>query len=454
MGSLFTTLRNAAGAIAVYDRVFSVIQNNITNADTPGYVRQEQSIEALPFEPAGGRPGGLIAGPLVSARSEYLDQDVRNQQQLLGDARQRASDLGQVEPLFDLTSDFGIPGALNQFFNSFSHLGVNPNDQVARQTVIDASAQLAQSFNRTASGINQVSSNVANQTASAVAEINRLTAQIASLNQQYRASAAATHDAGLDAQMHQALEDLSGLVNFSIIKSDNGSINVYAAGQSPLVIGNNPYSLSAGFASGQTVILDGQGNDITSKLTSGKLGALIREKNTILPGYLANLNVLAQTLADQVNTTLAQGVDKNGQTPAVNLFSYNLPGDAALSLAVTNITPDQIAAALPGAAGGNGNAIAVFQLANAPVLNGFTFTQYFGNVGAQVGRDVSRARQDQSQYQDLVTQAQQLRSQETGVSLDEEAARLLQFQQAYQAVAKVVTVLDELTQTLLGAVRT
>ena len=67
-----------------------------------------------------------------------------------------------------------------------------------------------------------------------------------------------------------------------------------------------------------------------------------------------------------------------------------------------------------------------------------------------MGRDVSSAQQDTTEFQDALSQAQQQRSNQSGVSLDEEAAKLLQFQQAYQAAAKMITVLDNLTQTLLN----
>src|SRR5690242_2189773 len=131
MGNLLTSLLNSTSALAVYGRVFNVIQNNISNANTPGYAKQQQVLESLPFDPSTGSSGGIIAGPMISARSEYLEQNVRNQQQLLGDAQQRAADLGQVEPLFDLNATFGVSGTLNNFFNSFSQLSVNPNDMVA-----------------------------------------------------------------------------------------------------------------------------------------------------------------------------------------------------------------------------------------------------------------------------------------------------------------------------------
>jgi len=49
-----------------------------------------------------------------------------------------AADLSRIEPLFDLTGKSGVPGALSRFFDSFSQLSVNPNNQAGRQQVIDA----------------------------------------------------------------------------------------------------------------------------------------------------------------------------------------------------------------------------------------------------------------------------------------------------------------------------
>jgi len=452
MGNISTSLLNATNTLEVFGRVFNTIQNNIGNANTPGYVRQEQSLEALPFDPSVGLAGGVIPGPLLSARNEYLEQNIRNQQELLGAAQQKSQDLGQVAPLFDLTSSYGVSSAFNKFFDSFSQLAVNPNDSVARQSVIDAAGQVAQSFNRTAVGISQISTNLDNQTRDAVASVNRLTAQIASINTQYRQNAAARQDAGLDAQLHAALEELSGVANYSLIKTADGAVNVYLGGQAPLVIGNQAYALQADLSGPTTVIRDSQGNDVTSQVTRGSLGALVQEKNTTLPGYLSQLNQLATSFADTVNHQLSLGVDKNGAVPTVNLFQYNLPSNAASTISVTGITPDQIAAALPAAPGGNGNALAIHQLADAPAIGGFTFTQFFGNLGATIGRDSASAQQDLAQYQDAVTQSHAVRQQQTGVSLDQEAARLLQFQQAYQAIGKLVTVLDGLTSSVINII--
>ena len=105
-----------------------------------------------------------------------------------------------------------------------------------------------------------------------------------------------------------------------------------------------------------------------------------------------------------------------------------------------------------GSPGGNGNAVAMAQLANSAQVGGFTFTQLYGNLGSQVGNDVAAAQQDQTQAQSQLTQAQTERSQVSGVSLNDEATKLLQFQQAYDAVGKLVGVLSNLTTTLLDMV--
>lgn len=451
MGGISATLLNSANTLQVYDQVFSTIENNITNANTPGYASQQIPIEAMPFDPAEGITGGVEAGPMQSSRSEYLEQNVRNQQQLLGSAQQTVQDLTQVQSSFDVADNGGVSGLMDAFFNSFSQLGVNPNDPTERQNVLLAAGQVVQAFNENAAGIQQAAANVKSESSDAVTQINQLAGQIAALNTEYTSDSAAGTDAGLDAQMNTALESLSQLANFTVVKSNQGGYNVYLGGQTPLVVGQNQYAIQTDFASSQTAILDSQGNNITAQITQGSLGALVQESDTTLPGYMSQLNSLAQTFADQVNQGLSNGVDQNGN-PGASLFTYDQAGNAASTLAVTGITTDQIAAASSSAPGGNGNAIAIAQLATQPLLNGGTFDQAYGNLSAEVGSDLDAATQNQTQYQDTLTQAQQQRATVSGVDLNQQAAELIQFQQSYEAVGKLITVLDDLTQTLINLI--
>jgi flagellar hook-associated protein 1 FlgK len=452
MGSISSALSSAASALTVFGKTFDTIENNITNANTPGYAEQEQSLQAEAFDPATGLAGGVAAGPLISTREEYLEQGVRDQQQSLGYSTQLAGDLGQVQPLFDLTSTTGVANSLNSFFNTFSQLTVNPNDEVSRQAVITAADTLAQNINQSASGIQQVSANATSETGTVVTQINQLASQIASINQQYQGNSQSTADESLDTDVHNALETLSGLANISVIRSSNGAYNVYLGGQTPLVLGDTVSAISTSNVSSRTAILDSNGNDVTSQITGGQLGALVQETNTTLPGYVNTLNTLAKSLADTVNSTLANGVDENGNAGAA-LFSYDQASNAASTIAVTGITTDQIAAASATAPGGNDNAVALTGLGTSPEVGGYSFTQFYGNLGAQVGSDVSSAQQDQTQDQDQLTQAQAQRSSVSGVDINTEAAQVLQFEQAYTAVGKLVSVLQDLTTTIIDAVQ-
>ena len=452
MGNLFTSLLNSTNALQVYARSLNVVQNNITNVNTPGYVKQDQVLLALPFDPASGLTGGVRAGGLYSYRSAYQELVVRNQQELLGYADQRAADLAGIETLFDLTSQTGIPSALSKFFGAFSELGVNPNNPVSRQGVLDRAAGLAQSFRLAAAGIEQAAAAAQTQTRAVVGAVNRIAARIAEINGQYRNNADAGDDAGLDAQLNAALEELSEYVSFTAIRTEDGAANVYLGGQTILVIGDHAHAIEPDFSTSQTIIRDAGGRDVTTHAAGARLGALVEETNSTLPGYLAELNTLAASLAESINAALAAGVAADGITPGPPLFAYN-PLNPAATLTVNPLSSADVAAALPGAPGGNGNAIAIARMGDQPLVNGYTFIQYFGSLGARVGRDVAAARQDRFQFQDGVARARQRRAEQSGVSLDEEAARLLQLQQAYQAAGKLVSVLNELTESVLNFVR-
>jgi flagellar hook-associated protein 1 len=447
---LLTTLLNSSNALNVYDQEFATIQNNIANQNTPGYADQNVTLVADAFDPSEALYGGVSTGPLASTRDPYLEQAVRAQTTLLGTAEQQVSDLTPLQSLFDLSSTTGVSGSLDSFFNSFSALSVSPNNAETQQTVITQAQGLATSFNQAATGINTASGNIEQETSDSLETINQIAGDLAALNQD-AGTASGTPDAGVDAQVNTDLENLSEVANFTVVPTAGGQINVYLGGQTPLVMGNQAFNVSADFSTSKTIILDSQGNDVTSQLTGGQLGAQIQENNVTLPGYMTSLNSLAQTFADTVNTMLSEGVDQSGNPPATNMFTYDTSADAAYTLAVTpGFTGSQIASALPSAPGGNGNALAVADLAGATNANGFTFTESFGNLGQQVGADISNATNSQTEQQNLVTQAQSQRAAVSGVSLDTQAALLLQFQQSYTAVAKVVTTLNSLTDALLN----
>ncbi len=450
MGSLMTALLNTANSMKAVERALTVTENNVVNASTPGYAKQTATFVAQPFDLTVGLPGGVSAGPVQSSRDAFAEQAVRSQQTDVNYYQQKVSDLTSIESYFSTSSTSGIGPAMTSLFQSFSTLSVNPNDTVSRQNVINQAQTVAQNFQSTASGLESQGTNIDQETSSTIAIINQLAGQVATINGENRVAPSGGVDAGVDAQLNSTLEQLSQLVNFQALQQPDGTVTVYVGGQTPLVVGGQTFAISGDFSRPQTAVLSSTGSDITSQITGGQLSAMLDDKNNVLPGYIQSLNTLAQGVADQVNTGLSNGIDENGASPSTELFTYNANVGAAATMAVNPLTPDQIAAALPGAPGGNGNALNLAALANGANLSNYTFAQFYGNIAARVGSDLSTATDNQTTKQSLLSQAQTLRQQASGVSLDEEAANLIAFQRAYQANTKMLTVLDTLTQDLMN----
>ncbi len=452
MGNMLTSLLNSAQALDVYQQALTVTENNVVNANTPGYAKQEASFEALPFDVSVGLPGGVAAGQVQSSRDAYAEQSVREQQSASNYSQQQVSDLTPLQSYFDLSSTSGLGPDMSTLFNDFSALSVSPNDTVARQTVINDATMVAQDFNDAANGLLSQGADMDQQTTGVITSINQLASTIAGINSQNRVNPDGSIDAGVDAQLNSSLEQLSQLVNFTALQQPDGSVSVYIGGQTPLVVGNQTFDISGDFSTSQTAVLSSTGADISSSLTGGQLSALLNDTNNNLPSYVSGLNTLAQSLADQVNNALDQGIDQNGAAPSTDLFTYNATTGAAMTLAVNPLTPDQIAAALPGAPGGNGNALALANLQNAQTTNGYTFAQFYGNLGEQVGNDLSAAQSASTTKTALLNQAESLRQTISGVSLDEEAENMMEYQRSYQAIAKMLGVLNSIGDTLMNMV--
>jgi flagellar hook-associated protein 1 FlgK len=443
MSGISSALINSGNDMGALERSLDVIQENVGNASTPGYARQDLA----------GAIGSLSDADVTqtqSSRDLFAETAVQQQNSLFGYYDQLSSTLQSAQTNFPASGDSGIPNAINNLFSSFSALSVSPNDATARQQVIDQAGQVAQAFNSTAASLTSLEGTTRQQISSEVQTINQLAGLVQQHNVSTGANAANAKDPIADAKLNDTLEQLSAYGNIQALKQSDGSITLLLGGQTALVVGQNQYPVTADVTSGPTAkILDSSGADITSEITGGQLSWSLQALNQTIPSYVSGLNQLAQGLADSVDTTLAGGVDTNGAAGAP-LFTYDAATGAAATLAVTGITTDQLAAASASAPGGNGNALALSALGTAQSLNGFTYAGFYGNLAATVGQDVSNATSGQSEQTQLLTQARAQRTAVSGVSLDDEAVQLVQYQAAYEATAKVVNILDQLSEDTIN----
>ncbi|MFB3828253.1 MAG: flagellar hook-associated protein FlgK [Bryobacteraceae bacterium] len=473
--SLLASLRTTAGALRAFEQALETTQNNVANASTPGYARQRADLVALPFSPVDGLPGGVAARPPRSERDPYMEQNVRRQLEAEGRHAARAELLAGIESAFDISGETGIPGALNRLFASFSAWAFAPNDSNARQAVLDRARDLGQNFRDAAALVEGVAEDSGLRLAQTVDQINQLAADLADFNGRRRSGD--RDDGGLEARMYTALEQMSELVGVSVLQAGDGALTVLAGGRVPLVVGGHVYPLELAartvkdplYPNGapHVAVLDSGGAEVTGKLDSGRLGGLLQVRNETVPNLLGDgsrqgeLNRLAQAVAQRVNALLAAGETDAGTAPSMDLFLLDPddPTAAASSLRLNEDLPaGELAAADPGPPyGSNGTALKLAAL-NRPqaaedMLDGVPYPVFFAGLASGLGRELERARQDQDLAVQTTAQARSLRQTFSGVSLDQEAITMTQIQRGYQAAAKIISVLDEMTEVTVNLLR-
>jgi flagellar hook-associated protein 1 len=476
MGNLFSVLNSASQSLQAFEQAIDVTQNNVTNANSPGYADQVPQLISQDFESITGVNYGGVKEVTQDTRSTYADTAVQQQLSLQGMYQQLQTTLAPLQGVFDVSSSSPIPSALNQLFQSFSAWSTQPTNTDYQSAVISAAQQVGSAFQQAAVQLGQIQTSTTDDIQSTVAQINQDAGAIQSYNEAMAQNS--QPNAGLSAQLESTLENLSGLANIQVLQGNGGMVTVLLGGQTALVDGTQVNAIQAvndtasnngnPGAAPNISIEDSNGNDITGQITEGSLAGLLSVRNNLLPSLIGGgqqvggLNTLAQGLADSVNNVLEQG--STTSTPPYQggspLFTYNdaSPSGIAGTLAVSStITGSQLAAADTGppfVANGAALTLAGLDSSSPGPVDGQGFTQYFASLTATVGNAANDANTNATAQTQLVAQAQSLQQQVSGVSLDEEAIRLVQLQSSYGAASKVVTVVDDTLQSLLDMIPT
>lgn len=476
MSGLLTSMTSASNALDVLQQALSVVQNNVSNASTPGYATQQLNIAAAPFDIVSGAAGGLTANGLHSSRDTYADTAVQQQLQTLGLFTAQTQSTGIIQSYFDASGTTSVPPALNNLLSAFSSWSASPSDPVAGQQVISSASELAFSVQGLSQSLNSLAVQLNQRIGSTVDQINSLGARI----QQYNVERAKSTqvDPGADAQLENNLENLSQLVNLTTLTQSDGTITVIVGGGTLLVSGEQLNALSGSdFLSAQPPpanpgapptahVLDSVGNDITGNIAGGQLAGLLDSRNRVLSSMIGDgqqpgsLNVFAKTLADTVNGILQSGTvsTQAGAAAGTALFTYD-NSDATLaagSLAVNAaITPGDLAPVdSSGNANGNANILAALGNPNTALglIGGKNLVEYFAGIASAAGQENQTAQTNEKSQQQVVAQVTSTRDQISGVSLDGQAAQVLQLQRGYQAVSRVLTVINTLADSILNLV--
>jgi flagellar hook-associated protein 1 FlgK len=456
MPGLFGLLEIGRRGLAAQSTAMNVTSHNIANANALGYTRQRVDFGAtMPLRNA----QGLLIGTGVSIdaierlRDRFIDTQFRQANSSLGSASLRHNILSQIEAGLGEPSANGLQALLSGFFNSFQELASHPEESAPRQAVLQQATQLVSAFNRISSNFTTQRTALADEASNKVDRINELTRQIAELNRQIAIARSSGSNVPSDLmdRRDEALDQLSELTSITASLDSQGAMIVSIGGV--MVAGNGTsVTLQGNVVNGVFKVTAPGGQDVP--ITGGELGSALELYNTTIPGYMTQLDDLANALIARVNAVHAAGYGLgNPPRTGINFFT----GSGASGIAINSqISSDinNIAASSTGAPGDNRNALALFGISTEQIMgnNTLTLAQYYGNFVSNLGAAVSSAEGSGRGAELVLAQLTMQRESVSGVSLDEEMTNMIKFQRSFEAAARIVQTTDELIRTILNMV--
>ena len=399
-----------------------------------------------------GLQGGTLGG-LLQFRSQVL-QPAQDGLGRIADALAQSINNQQAQGL-DMYGNLGSPlfqsGPVQVLANSSNSGGTTISG-----SIVNASALTGADYKLAYNGSNWTATNLATGQASSVSQSTSGSVTTLSFDGvQISASGA------VSGNTFEVLPTRLGALDFQTVLNDPRAIAAAA-----------PYVSSAGQTLSGSVINSNLGNLVLSAgqfATSGSSGAvLVSGVNvpTALQVTLTSGGTSGSTVGFVVTSgsgstsgVVASGsVTLGGSGTTIEIpygssplsgsyWSVNLSGTLAASGDAFSLTP--------GGPGNGGNAQAMAALQSARTLAGGTeslqsaYTQLVGQVASQGGQAQSAL----SAANAVAQQASNAWQSASGVNLDQEAARLMQYQQAYQAAATAIQIGGSLFQSLITAVQ-
>lgn len=456
MAGLLSSLSIATSGLTTARMGLDVTGHNIANINTPGYARRTMQLAELPPNDHTSAGRGVEVLQIRALRDQYLEARIGREQ------GGKAYDEALLEGVRAVDATVGLPGQsidarLTAFFDGFSALASDPTSITARDTVVREGRALGEAFGSLSSRLDEMQVVHDRTLRDSVAELNQLATTVSRLNARI-----VTGGVDVDALRDErsiAIARMSELGNVSVLDRPDGAVDITVSSGHALVVGANAYPVTmtaqppSGFISLQLSDFD-----ITSQIDGGRIGALVELRDSKIPAYQGRLDQLAYDIATQVNALHVTGFDATG-TAGGNFFDApaTVTG-AAASLAVASAVaadPRLVAASGTTASGDNEVARAIAALRDSRVMSGGSATaaEAWATFVFQVGSDVRGAEASVVTREQIVRQMQRLRDQQSGVSLDEEAANLMRYQRSYEASARYFTTIVDTLDTLMAMVR-
>lgn len=347
----------AQGGLSAAQAALNVVGNNLANATTLGYSRQN-----ILLGEAGGRSTGygffgygVKVDGTQRAYNGFINNQVRGAGTDFSSLNSRYEQVSQIDDMFgDSTNN--ISTSLGSLFSSMEAVSKDPVDPAARQGVLAQFNAIANQFRSNSKTLNGLEKSTNTQIGQTIDDINVYTKQLATLNKQIEKVHGQTGDMPSDLldQRDQLLNQLSQQIGIKVVEdSSSGRVDVSMTNGMSLVSGSKSYQLQVSPSSkdpAQSVVsyIDASGNamPLDEEKTTGKLGGLFKFRNSDLVDARNQLNQLALQMGNKFNTVNAGGYDLNGK-PGGDIFDVGSPqavantrnsGNGSLDVSWTDIS--------------------------------------------------------------------------------------------------------------------
>ncbi|MCC5810656.1 MAG: flagellar hook-associated protein FlgK [Ectothiorhodospiraceae bacterium] len=331
MANIFST--SVSGLLAA-QRQLATTSHNISNANTPGYSRQQALTSTRP--PAAGSNGFIGTGVQTDTVRRMFDENLeislRKNISEFSRLDKLASYAGRVDNLL-ADQDAGLSPAMQAFFNAVQDAANDPTATSARQVLLSEAESLVARFELIDNRLSELEQETNRNIENNVNEINQLTEAIARLNQDIVQAQGATGQPPNDLldKRDQLLKDLSEKVGVSTVPESNGSINVFVGNGQALVSGNQSNQLTTTRneydPSVVEVAFQRPGStpvNITRSLSGGEIGGLLEFRGNVLEPARNDLGRVAATLAVTFNEQHSLGMQFDSDPPGLGLDFFNV----------------------------------------------------------------------------------------------------------------------------------
>ncbi|MBP6058465.1 MAG: flagellar hook-associated protein FlgK [Nitrosomonas sp.] len=327
--------------------------HNISNANTPGFKRQQVILNTNIAQSSGA---GFVGSGVHSTTVQRIYNQFLVSQSLQVQTQSQSldSNYAQIKQLDNMFAEAtsGLSPTLQNFFSALQDVATNPSVIPSRQAMLSNAEALVARFQSMDQHMSQIREGVNTQITSSVVEINSLADQVAKINHQITlAEGAAGGQPANDMldQRDELINQLSKLINTDTIRQNDGTVNVYIGNGQALVVGSQTLSLKA-IASPDnpdnlTIGLMSGGNTIQlpeRQVTGGALSGILSFRSVTLDSAQNALGRIAMTLAQTFNEQHQLGIDLNGDMGG-DFFSVSSP---KVTSALTNDSTSNITAGI------------------------------------------------------------------------------------------------------------